>query len=287
MEPSEAAALLKEVQATELIMLKEVATFCDARGLRYYLYCGTLLGAVRHGGFIPWDDDVDLAMPYGDYRRFLASREELTGYTVESPETNPYAYTTWIRVYKDGTTFLDPAAVGTPVHKGVFLDIYPIIGARTSRLGRKWQSLCLRGAMSLLASGQFRNRTEMKHPLTRLAARLPEPMTRRMGHLLWKICGRDDTKREYVGTVDRALFAPKYRRADWEKTVRLPFEDAEFTAPAEWDRFLRIMYGDYRTLPPPFMRRNHIERQGDRMIIDMNRDYREVEEQLMQQEGRL
>ena len=205
MEPSEAAALLKEVQATELIMLKEVAAFCDARGLRYYLYCGTLLGAVRHGGFIPWDDDVDLAMPYGDYRRFLASREELTGYTVESPETNPYAYTTWIRVYKDGTTFLDPAAVGTPVHKGVFLDIYPIIGARTSRLGRKWQSLCLRGAMSLLASGQFRNRTEMKHPLTRLAARLPEPMTRRMGHLLWKICGRDDTKREYVGTVDFSL----------------------------------------------------------------------------------
>ena len=62
---------LSAVHGVLLEMLKTLAAFCEANGVRYFLYCGTLLGAIRHKGFIPWDDDVDIVMPFKDYKRFL------------------------------------------------------------------------------------------------------------------------------------------------------------------------------------------------------------------------
>ena len=79
---------LSDIHAVQLEMMKTLAAVFEKNGLRYALYCGTLLGAIRHRGFIPWDDDVDLVMPLEDYRRFLrlAAKELPRGYVVLTPE---------------------------------------------------------------------------------------------------------------------------------------------------------------------------------------------------------
>ena len=88
---------LRKLQMAELEILKEFVRLCEAHGLQYYLVGGTLLGAVRHKGFIPWDDDIDVAMPRGDYDRFsqIAPKELDPRYFYQCPDTDPHYFLTY------------------------------------------------------------------------------------------------------------------------------------------------------------------------------------------------
>ena len=99
---------LTEIHKIELEMLKAVTALCDRYSLRYSIYCGTLLGAVRHKGFIPWDDDIDLAMPLEDYRWFLEHADELPeGFSCIHRGNTPDYQWLWAKVAADGTTYMD------------------------------------------------------------------------------------------------------------------------------------------------------------------------------------
>ena len=121
---------LSDIHAVQLEMMKTLAAVFEKNGLRYALYCGTLLGAIRHRGFIPWDDDVDLVMPLEDYRRFLrlAAEELPRGYVVLTPENSDTHIIPWAKVFLDGTTMMSKSQVAYDTHWGVFIDIYPMIG---------------------------------------------------------------------------------------------------------------------------------------------------------------
>lgn len=119
---------MRMLQLTELEILTEFARICDMHGLRYYLVGGTLLGAVRHGGFIPWDDDIDVAMPREDYDRFaqLAPRELAEEYFYQCPDTDPNYYLSYAKIRKNGTEVYEERFKNSRFHKGVFVDIFPL-----------------------------------------------------------------------------------------------------------------------------------------------------------------
>lgn len=119
---------LRKLQLCELEILKEFVRICNRFSLRYYLTGGTLLGAVRHQGFIPWDDDIDVAMPREDYDRFaqIAPQELDPQYFYQSPDTDPYYFLSYNKIRKNGTEIYEERFENGKFHKGIFIDLFPL-----------------------------------------------------------------------------------------------------------------------------------------------------------------
>lgn len=121
--------LFEEQKQIALAILKNIADFCENRGLRYYLAYGTMLGAIRHKGFIPWDDDIDIMMPRDDYNKFLDDyngyNEIYSVYSIEKDDTYPY---TMAKVFDQRTKLIDFTLWKQYPYAGVFVDIFPIDG---------------------------------------------------------------------------------------------------------------------------------------------------------------
>ena len=254
---------LKDIQRQSLEILQTVHDFCIANGIKYSLAYGTLIGAIRHKGFIPWDDDVDIIMPRPDYERFLSSFSA-SGLSVAS-EQDPEDYLNSCRVVdpvKTGSTTILP--IGKNCKGGVWIDIFPADGvsddkdefARNVKDVRKNWMMQLRYRYSLASlrdilrtckgkdllillaiklSGQGRKKLDSNNRIVRdNAVRIPFGST---GH--WsQICVLDDGVKNYQLC------------ADFEETIDTEFEGRTFKIMNGYDRVLRNIYGDYMQLPP-------------------------------------
>lgn len=118
---------LRKLQLLELRILKEIDRVCRELGITYFLDSGSVLGALRHGGFIPWDDDIDLGMPRADYDRFVAEAPAFLGeeYVVSTPETNPHQAALFGKVWLRGTRFATEETIEAGFDQGIFVDLLP------------------------------------------------------------------------------------------------------------------------------------------------------------------
>ena len=246
---------LHKLHEAQLDTLKDIAAVCEKYNLRYSLYCGTLLGAVRHKGFIPWDDDIDVAIPLPDYYTFQDrfAREMSGKYLMETYHSVPKSNILWTKINRRNTTYVSEKMLGHEMDWGISVDVYPMVGAADSRIGLAWQKFLIQTAKVMVWT-EFERHAGTKYRGWQKIGYLTYALPRRFRH--W-IADRimsavmiDPGKTRRISTIDGAHFDAKYTHDMWDHMITGDFEGESFYMPAEYDRILRIMYGNYMALPP-------------------------------------
>lgn len=256
---------MKELCEIELGLLKKFDKFAQENGLRYWVMWGTLLGAVRHQGFIPWDDDIDISMPQKDYLRLIELMKEnperiegtrLNSFEIDEGYTRPFA-----KLCDTRTVLFEDFDISF-VEEGVYIDIFPMLPLPDNPRSR--QALRKRWRANFVMLGLSKGRlVKVKNPLVTLTKRVLRIFARATGYkfFLRNIC-RDVTSPifefeevEYCIGVDES--DTQFRTEWFQDLNRLQFEDTLVPAPAGWDAVLRTCYGDYGKLPPLEERTGH------------------------------
>ena len=250
--------LLAKLQQTELDILIDIHHFCESHAINYSLYGGTLIGAVRHHGFIPWDDDIDIVMTRSEYTKFhnAWSQEPLDGYYLESFESDQYTQNTHTKIRKEGTILLSDIEDESIGHHGVWIDVF--IMDKISFDKKKGKKVLDIGRSMILmakANGTLPGERLIKK-IARFLLKIVYPSNRRQKKMLimldllkkneldvtddYELC--DMCTLEYLG-----IRFPQETGMDYST---LEFEGYFFKVFSNYDHLLRIMYGDYMELPP-------------------------------------
>jgi len=251
---------ITELRDIELAIAKKIHTFCEQNDIRYCLSCGSLIGSVRHKGFIPWDDDIDMFMPRPDYEKFLGTFREYgseNGLFIASNRTEHYFARTFLKVC-DARTVLTETKLRDKEPLGVFVDIWPLDGLPDNRI--------LRALHMIRAAIQFK---ALICSINRLDYMSTRSLFKRAAVALGcminykKAAERlDKTSKKYPfetgGYVNcYARKCCRFERKLFDKSVLSAFEDTQFYIPENYDRILKIEYGDYLKLPPVEQRFAH------------------------------
>lgn len=253
---------LKDVQLEIMI---EIDRLCTKHNIRYYLAYGTLIGAIRHNGFIPWDDDIDIMMPYDDMIKFakICESELDERFFYQSPESEQEYGLTINRVRRNNSLLLEPTLMGKKVHQGIMVDIYPLFGAETTKFKRKMQVVnAMRRALYMLdepvknhgsimkLGSSFLLKTKTLKHKKKIAKRLTDKMVK-----------KSFDNSEFVTVLDSGIkeMSTTYKKEWFGNGIRHKFEDYEFIVPCDSDSVLRTYFGDYMQLPPVEERKYHHE----------------------------
>lgn len=263
--------MLRRLQLAELEILKDIDRVCREYDIAYWLDSGTVLAARRHGGFIPWDDDIDLGMPRDDYERFLDVAPAALGnrFRVTCSRSNPRQAALFAKVMLKGTRFVTDETEEAGFDQGVFVDIFPYDAVCSEPNAAKrqrercmmWQSLSYlyhskhivvphKGALGAAEKAACR----IAHYVVR-AVLSPGRINR--GFDKAAMIAKNDPESD-------ALMASSYAATEpFPKSMLLPpgiiqFEGKDFFAPADVEGYLRTQYGQtWNQLPPEDQRRNH------------------------------
>lgn len=258
---------LREIQLAEFGVLQKLAELCRQLDLRYYLFYGTLLGAVRHQGFIPWDDDVDVAMPRPDYEKLLAYCSENAQalaplYLMHCRTDKKYIYP--IARLCDTRYFVDYEGT-VDYGLGLFVDIYPLDGcgdteAEAKKIHRK--NDILQRLTHLAGTDKFR--PSLKGGLHRTAVKFVSYYyTKLLGARHFALKADKNSRRlpfeesKYVSCTVWFDWYHRFDKAFLAEPTYLPFEGEQFSVPAGWDSLLTDWYKDYMQLPPADQRIGH------------------------------
>ena len=267
---------ITEVWKYEQEILDVVHRICVENGLRYSLAYGTLIGAVRHGGFIPWDDDIDLMMPRTDYEKLreIWKQTAPSNYILQDKQTSSDFTQNFLKIRKDHTTFLQTEEERLCVyHKGIFIDIFPGDRVAPSLLWKRIQYVAC--AVDLLYSRGFRsNSGGVTGIIERVLLGIPQCFHTKFqimaNKFVQKWNAQEDCQYFFPSTIGSCK---KYYPANlFENMAEIEFCGKRYACVRNVDEALRVEYGDYMQLPPESERvwKHHP------IIIDFEHNYEEL-----------
>lgn len=262
--------VLKRIQKEELEIIKEFIRICEKYHLKYFGLFGTSIGAVRHHGFIPWDDDMDFGMLRDDYEKFkkVAPKEFNGRYDLAGPDCKKMYYNCLTQMYKKGTSFITNYNHGK-FEMGISIDIFVYDNLAETPKEQKRQIFIsdILKSMYMSKNVNFYKNSVFKEGnfLKRLASGAVYyiwkviPVTNRFLAGLWKKnATRYHGKTNLVTQFnDWGVWESRIAMEDLLPLTDMPFEDITLKLPKNYDKVMREMYGDYMQLPPPEKRQNH------------------------------
>lgn len=279
----------KRLWKAQLDILKELDRVCKTHQLRYFAGGGTLLGAVRHRGFIPWDDDIDLYMLREDYEILKSLKSEFSeGYFLQTPYTDNILRQ-HAQIRKDGTTFLIREDYGKKYHKGVFIDIFVLDQMPDEAKEIEIFHRNIRKIYHHLIAPEKKHSSKFPRRVNIVYNVFVFPLRNALYHLsLFFKGGRKkafgkferfvaqynnrDVKNvcniSFWGTYNRKLCL--FHKEDFSSVVMLPFEDIEVPCPCGYHRILETRYGDYSK----FVKGETIH---GKIFYDLDKDYKEYD----------
>lgn len=255
--------LMQDVQKEASAILNKLDAICKKIGTKYCLAYGTLIGAIRHKGFIPWDDDIDIMMPRKDYDKlisfFIENDNNIEGLSVFSPETNkdyPYMIA---RVCSD--KYIIETDNEKSCGMGIFIDIYPLdgmgndleIAKKKKRKINRSIALCFISTRLKFKRGNTKSTLKMwlKFPAFIFAHLMGKEFFFKQIQKQSKYADYDNSK--YIGCLvwgsdegDRGVYLKEW----FEKMIDWEFEEYIFKIPVGYDKLLKQTYGEYMKLPP-------------------------------------
>lgn len=241
----------RAMQQVELEILKVFAQICKELDLKYYVIAGTLLGAVRHQGFIPWDDDIDVGMPRADYERFLqeAPKHLPEHLFLQTYKTDPGYLHVFAKIRNSNTAFIETGIAHQKMNHGMFLDIFPLDNY-SLKMDSGWVKLRRTLIDLRLSYGYRADGHSRKIRLLRPVSKLFYPTLQKAKEAKEKLY----SSVEYTGMTVNCSGIYGQREimpADWYgQGTELEFEGVKVMAPAQYHQYLSQMYGNYMQMPP-------------------------------------
>lgn len=255
---------LRKVQMAQLKIAKEIKRICDKNGIEYFLDSGTLLGAVRHKGFIPWDDDMDIGMTRANYERFIEAaktdlEEEFFLQTWDTDKNYPMPFA---KIRLNGTKYIETVFEKAEMHQGIYVDVFPYDGwpSKKSQQKKLWRKRLFIQSQIMMKCHymKFKSDKAWKYFLKTIMFTFIKFLSlfRSKHALIKKYC---KTTKKFNGLAGNDIYEQtvNFKFGYWVipsaclgKSVELPFENETFKCPENYNEYLSKVYGDYMTPPP-------------------------------------
>lgn len=269
----------KKVWWVLLDLMKKLDSICKENKLHWYPAWGTLLGAVRHQGFIPWDDDVDIVMPRDDYEKLIdiCGKHLEHPYYLQTTLTDDDCYYMWISLRNSDTTGNRESSLRKKQNNGIGIDIMPLDGCQNNYLAYMISRYPMR-VVTVLTNTYVNdiNQSLIARCLRKLLRLVKIDYKR---NYVW---ANKQNSKYHIDDYDRFAFralADPYRKSlkedmwlkdDFKETIDMPFEDMMIPVPIGYDHLLKQLYGNYMEFPP-------VEKRNDRhdVIFEPDIPYKE------------
>ena len=248
---------LKTLQDVEFQIMKDFDYYCTERGIDYSLSGGTMLGAVRHQGFIPWDDDIDAVMTRDNFEQFMDawSKEPMEGHTMQNPMTDYKCGFNHTKIRKNGTMFLDDNEEERGNLSGIWLDLFVLDKVDNTPEALDYMKKVARKRFAITRGYAISRRDGFKEKTMKTALRLfygKNNIPAKFKETEFALQRYRNTENEYIWIdtqteTELSRLVPENIPLEY---IRIPFCDGEYKVFKEYDTLLRIKYGDYMQMPP-------------------------------------
>lgn len=264
-----------DVQRLLLLIMDDIHDVCTENNLRYVITGGCAIGAVRHKGFIPWDDDIDICLLRKDYDRLpeLINKAYPGKYTVQNINTSPDYDLNFMKIRLNGTRFVEPAD-NDRKNAGLFIDVFPIENVRKSRIGRLWQRFTSDGLQFICSCVRIKDKYQRMGAVIEADPELGRMLGKKkaIGTLFsfrslrkWLLttekalsnCHNDKSDIIAIPAGRGHFGGEQYLRKWFMDPVLMQYEDRQYFFPKEIHKYLSHLYGNYMTIPDEADRERH------------------------------